>query len=107
MGKEDKVDVEREEEKEGERHFILLFIIFFLKYHQHKVGLLASLSLTDSVQWLPTDVDSCQELGWRTERRHQGELLTRPARKDTKGQRPPCLRSLRDRFCPSQETIQS
>ena len=89
---------EREEEKIGERHFILLAPFIFPKYHQPKVGpfLASPESLARFCPVADNRRRQLPQLGLSTERKHQGEPPPRPARKDTKGQEaPPCLEALR------------
>lgn len=52
---------EREEEKRGERHFILLAPFIFPKYHQHKVGPFLA-SPESLARFCPVAANRCRQL---------------------------------------------
>ena len=90
---------EREEEKRGERHFILLAPFIFPKYHQPKVGPFLA-SPESLARFCPVAANrrrQLPQLGLRTERKHQGEHT--PPQALQKGHQrpggPPCLEALR------------
>ena len=84
---------EREEEKRGERHFILLAPFIFPKYHQPKVGPFLA-SPESLARFCPVAANrrrQLPQLGLRTERKHQGEHTPPPGppERTPKARRPP------------------